>query len=463
MLTVRAKPYREYFGIGSDENPARGRNSSLYYTNRGFFQPIGFLAVIFAVLAWGAIFLDGSRHFMAAGFFALAALTIRNYRRTRLQAEGLRLSREAPVVCRENDEIEVSLLIFNDGPLPVDDLVLIDRFSGSADSVRTVESATSIPPGESRYLRYLTRCDGGMGRQRFTPLTALVTDPLGVFEFQVVEDEPLEIKVRGAAEIIPALPVRGSASSFTYGAYQTMQAGSSEIFRGIREYHRGDSLRHICWKLSSRHQNLLVKEFERSADADVSIVMNMDPDAHVGVKTQSTWHYAKRAALSVAAQQLRAGNSVQLITKVLNVPFGKGRQHEDLLISALSDVAPLTGTQSTDILDGIAGRIPYGSTLFYVTPVHGSEFSKRIDTLLRLRVFDIQILCVLVEIDPFIMATWLIDQPSMPVLLPPIGGSKNGQSLLEAQQRLSAAGIPAYVLRKDLPLPRSFLNARSGR
>jgi uncharacterized protein (DUF58 family) len=460
MLTVRAKPYAEYFGFGSAETPARSHDVSPYYTHRGFFQPIGILLILGAALAFGMVSFDGPRHFEAAVFISLGALMALNYRRTRSQAEGLSLSRTAPAVCRETDEIEVLVEVSNRGRHPVEDLVLIDRFSGSALSVRTAESPGPIHPGENRRIRYRTRCDGGMGRQRFGPLTALVTDPLGVFEFQVSEDEPLEIKVRGAAEPIPPLPVRSSASSFTYGAYQTAQAGSSEIFRGIREYHRGDSLRHICWKLSSRHQNLLVKEFERSANADVSIVLNMDAEAHVGLKTQSTWHYAKRAALSVAAQQLWAGNSVQLVAKGLDVPFGKGRQHESLLTAALSDAAPLVDPRAPHILDGIASRVPPGSTLIYVTPVHGQDFAKRIEQLLRLRVFDLQILCVLVEIDPFILATWLMDQSdSAPFVMPPLERSLNGQRLLSARHRLAAAGIPAYVLRKDLPLSKSFLNA----
>ncbi|HET7223751.1 MAG TPA: DUF58 domain-containing protein [Rhodanobacteraceae bacterium] len=41
-------------------------------------------------------------------------------------------------------------------------------------------------------------------------------------------------------------------------------AGGDE-FAGLRDYHAGDPIRHIAWKVSARHDHLLVREFDRAA------------------------------------------------------------------------------------------------------------------------------------------------------------------------------------------------------
>ncbi|MGH8234417.1 MAG: DUF58 domain-containing protein [Rhodanobacteraceae bacterium] len=41
-------------------------------------------------------------------------------------------------------------------------------------------------------------------------------------------------------------------------------AGGDE-FAGLRDYHPGDPIRHVAWKASARHDQLLVREFDRAA------------------------------------------------------------------------------------------------------------------------------------------------------------------------------------------------------
>jgi uncharacterized protein (DUF58 family) len=64
----------------------------------------------------------------------------------------------------------------------------------------------------------------------------------------------------------PGLPLpRATASS---GAGADSGRGQ-EDFAGLREYHLGDSPRHIAWKAAARDQGLLTKQFSGQAESQL--------------------------------------------------------------------------------------------------------------------------------------------------------------------------------------------------
>lgn len=462
MLTVRAKPFREYFQIHPAPAVADFAGVGAYYTRRRINQPFTFFFFLLAGLLYLLWRGEGLR-FAAAAWFALAAFLAGHYWRARRLAQGLRLRRLAPRAGAAGREVEVRVEIRNAGDFALEELVVVDRFLGGLREVQALELNEPLAPGQVRTLSYQLRCDGGMGTQRFGPLTALVTDPFGVFEFQVIEDAPQWLRVLPSAEAIPEIPVRGSRQSFTYGPYLSPQAGASEILRGIREYHRGDSLRHICWKLSSRHQHLLVKEFERAVNAEVSLVLNMDARFHAGLKSESTWEYAKRAAASIAAQQSGKGNHVQLISQGAHVPFGRGPRHESLLLGALAEMRPGAKEETADVLDHCAALAPAGSTLIYITPAAGGmrRFGPHIDKLLKLRGLDLQVICVLIEFHTFIRKEWFNDQSPAWKWFEPAFEANMRESrdnfVAEARRRLVRSGIQAFLIKRGAALGEGFL------
>jgi uncharacterized protein (DUF58 family) len=52
-----------------------------------------------------------------------------------------------------------------------------------------------------------------------------------------------------------------------------------EDFSGLRQYHRGDSPRHIAWKVAARDQGLLTKQFAGRADAELWLDWELLPPA----------------------------------------------------------------------------------------------------------------------------------------------------------------------------------------
>jgi uncharacterized protein (DUF58 family) len=64
----------------------------------------------------------------------------------------------------------------------------------------------------------------------------------------------------------PGLPLPPAASSAGAGVER---GRGQEDFSGLRQYHRGDSPRHIAWKAAARDQGLLTKQFAGRAETEL--------------------------------------------------------------------------------------------------------------------------------------------------------------------------------------------------
>jgi uncharacterized protein (DUF58 family) len=103
------------------------------------------------------------------------------------------------------------------------------------------------------------------GRMRPGRLTLFTRFPLGLYyAWSYLEfDTHCLVYPRPAA---PDLPLPAPES----GAGTGVQHGQGrEDFAGLRQYHPGDSPRHIAWKAAARGQGLLTKQFSGRADTEL--------------------------------------------------------------------------------------------------------------------------------------------------------------------------------------------------
>lgn len=83
-----------------------------------------------------------------------------------------------------------------------------------------------------------------------------IYDILGIFFI------PIKIKNHNFVRVLPKQQkpkVIPDSSNFTVTGYKPKPVGNSEIYE-LREYRHGDSLRNVHWKLSSKSDELIVKE-----------------------------------------------------------------------------------------------------------------------------------------------------------------------------------------------------------
>lgn len=96
-------------------------------------------------------------------------------------------------------------------------------------------------------------------------LTLFTRYPLGLYRAWSYLDLDLHCTVY-PRPAFPALPLPPAAASSGSGA----QSGrGQEDFAGLRQYHIGDSPRHVAWKAAARDQGLLTKQFSGRAETQL--------------------------------------------------------------------------------------------------------------------------------------------------------------------------------------------------
>ena len=96
-------------------------------------------------------------------------------------------------------------------------------------------------------------------------LTLFTRYPLGLYRAWSHLDLDLHCMVY-PRPAFPALPLPPAAASSGTGA----QSGrGQEDFAGLREYHAGDSPRHVAWKAAARDMGLLTKQFSGRAETQL--------------------------------------------------------------------------------------------------------------------------------------------------------------------------------------------------
>ncbi len=115
-------------------------------------------------------------------------------------------------------------------------------------------------------------------------------------------------------------------------------------FRGIRDYHSGDSMRYINWKSSARNGRLQVNTFFASEQSHVALFVNLDTlkPGH----TERLKEYILSIAATLIQQMISYGFSVSLHINLsdpftrnpLSIAEGMGTEHLHTLFQGISRV-----------------------------------------------------------------------------------------------------------------------------
>lgn len=154
------------------------------------------------------------------------------------------------------------------------------------------------------------------GEHALGPLTATLTDPLGLVARRFVYEGGERVLVYPAVRPITAAgPLAGLVEQTGNPDRQT--------FDSLREYVRGDALRDVHWKVSAKHDDLVVMNFASESEGAVTVVAETveggtaspsgaEPGAETGTDADRADEMAAAAA-SVVGHLLDARVQVELI------------------------------------------------------------------------------------------------------------------------------------------------------
>ncbi len=212
--------------------------------------------------------------------FVLGVLFVISLCSVVLRCIKVRGSLQVPIEISEKDRenlVKVTLKNHTSGTLPRVAVLLVIKDTIRGTTKRFRRKISSVPTGESEYVESIVFPE--MGKYRVTLRKLRVYDVTGLTYGNVWTKSVANIQVMPGFFRIPVL--RTEATKNFYGEADTFDEripgyDTSEIFQ-IREYQRGDRLQHVHWKLTARHDELVVKEHSLPKSCPVVLMLDYKP------------------------------------------------------------------------------------------------------------------------------------------------------------------------------------------
>ena len=349
-----------------------------------FFYLLIAASLILLSLSWGRPWL---RWVVVAYDIALIALAIIDARRSQLP-KGVRITREFSGRFAVGAETNVSINVQNTQPHAIS-LVIKDeyppqmRLSGLRGSPMRVDAQTSAalvygltPPKRGRF-------EFGQIAVRFLSRLNLVWCETRVGEAVAVKVYPNMRRAREAE--LKALGARSLVASHR----KTSWRGEGREFESLRDYVRGDELRHISWSATARRGKLTTRQYQIERDQTILIAIDGGRLMTARIEQETKLDSAVHAALALMSAAARAGDNAGLLVfgrKIKSfLPPGRGHEHMDAALEALYAVEPeMIEPSYSRAFEFIAANSKRRSLVILLTDLVDEEGSKELLTSLRL-------------------------------------------------------------------------------
>ncbi|HEY2867184.1 MAG TPA: DUF58 domain-containing protein [Pyrinomonadaceae bacterium] len=228
------------------------------------------------------------------------------------------------------------------------------------------------------------------GRYEFGRTAVRSLSRLGLVWCQSLIGEPELVKVypnmRRAREIeLKAL----GAQSFLAIQRRAVRRGEGREFESMRDYVRGDELRHISWTATARRSKLTTRQYQIERDQTVIIALDGGRLMTGMIGGETKFDTAIHASLALMSACARAGDNAGLlvfgrrVTKFL--PSKRGLEHMDAVLEALHDLEPeMIEPSYARAFQFIASSTKKRAFIVILTDVIDKESSKELIRALKL-------------------------------------------------------------------------------
>ena len=225
-----------------------------------------------------------------------------------LQLRGVRVRRSLPAVATAGDAVELRYEL-DGGTLPRYGLELHDRLGDDATPVLAAFVARTRGSDTLR-LRWTPEV---RGRRVFDAVVLQSRFPLGAAASRrTLACAPHALVVYPQAVALRRLPLEaGSAADVEHDA--THARRGRDEYAGARPYHPGDEPRSVHWRSTARSGALVVREFDRTAQRQLWIVLELALGEHRGAGRHGTFEMMFRIAHSALRRAHAEGVATGLV------------------------------------------------------------------------------------------------------------------------------------------------------
>jgi len=183
------------------------------------------------------------------------------------------------------------------------------------------------------------------GKYEFGRTATRYLSRLGLVWCQAETGESQSVKVypnmRRAREMeLKALGAR----SFLAIQRKAIRRGEGREFESMRDYVRGDELRHISWTATARRSKLTTRQYQIERDQTIIIALDAGRLMTGRIGNETKFDTAIHASLALMSACVRAGDNCGLVVfgrRVIKfLPPKRGVEHIDAVLEALHDLEP---------------------------------------------------------------------------------------------------------------------------
>jgi len=237
-------------------------------------------------------------------------------------------------------------------------------------------SYSLTPPRRGRY-------EFGMTAVRFLSRFRLVWCQTSLGQTETVKVYP---NMRRAREIeLKAL----GAQSFLAVQRRAVRRGEGREFESMRDYVRGDELRHISWTATARRSKLTTRQYQIERDQTVIIAIDGGRLMTGMIGGETKFDTAIHASLALMSACARAGDNAGLLVFGRRVkkflPPKRGLEHMDAVLEALHDLEPeMIEPSYARAFQFVSSNTKKRAFIVILTDVIDKESSKELISALKL-------------------------------------------------------------------------------
>ena len=134
------------------------------------------------------------------------------------------------------------------------------------------------------------------------------------------------------------------ARSFVAARRKSQWRGEGRDFESLRDYVRGDEMRHISWTATARRGKLVTRQYQMERDQTILIMLDAGRLMTARIESETKLDSAVHAALALMSAAARAGDNAGLCVFGRRIkaflPPKRGAEHLDAALEALHAIEP---------------------------------------------------------------------------------------------------------------------------
>jgi uncharacterized protein (DUF58 family) len=179
------------------------------------------------------------------------------------------------------------------------------------------------------------------------------------------------------------------AQSFIAVQRKSVRRGEGREFESMRDYVRGDELRHISWTATARRAKLTTRQYQIERDQTILIALDAGRLMTGRIGDETKFDTAIHASLALMSAAARAADNCGLMVFGRRVkkflPPKKGIEHVDAVLEALHDLEPeLIEPSYSRAFQFIASNLKKRTFVVILTDLVDKESSKELLNSLKL-------------------------------------------------------------------------------